>query len=446
MHGHAHGCRDDGSRRRGRRHDSDSSALDSGSQQVAHTATQATPGAGALGSGTAHRRRWRRPGLRLVVLALALTLTPLLAACGGGSGAASPVRATATSLPPVDAPLEIDGATVQRLLVPDPKVGPTYAVTNAWLYINRGSGWERTETTADGRWLLADPTDPERIFRGDHAPCTTSATGASTGMATTSHLPRLERSSDGGTTWVELPGGDGVRPLAIDPTIPEVIYGSACQLMISENNGGSWKPVTLPEDPPIVTLLVEHERLLQLERAADGRSVLRPVDITVPEEPEPGDVLLETMHAVCLDVHESRIIVAGGDRVHISDDGGFSWTERTLEPQPPLDHTATVNAHTATSAATETAIAATNTAAAGAEATADVQPMQILAVRIDSARPSRIYVGTNQGLFLSQDDGATWVRYDELLTTIAIRQIDLAADGADLYLTTDDAVWLVSAP
>ena len=40
-----------------------------------------------------------------------------------------------------------------------------------------------------------------------------------------------------------------------------------------------------------------------------------------------------------------------------------------------------------------------------------------LALRIDIANPHRIYAGTSEGLYLSQDDGATWVRYNEVPST-----------------------------
>ena len=149
-------------------------------------------------------QRFRRARRSLLLALAVLLLLPLLAACGDGSGPASPARATSTPLPLSGDTLMIDGAEVRRVLVPDPAAGPAYAVTDAWLYINRGNGWQRTETTADDRWLLADAADRERIFRGDHAPCTddsaiTTTTNA-TPASTTTRKPPLSRSNDGGDT------------------------------------------------------------------------------------------------------------------------------------------------------------------------------------------------------------------------------------------------------
>ncbi len=386
-------------------------------------------------------QRFRRARRSLLLALAVLLLLPLLAACGDGSGPASPARATSTPLPLSGDTLMIDGAEVRRVLVPDPAAGPAYAVTDAWLYINRGNGWQRTETTADDRWLLADAADRERIFRGDHAPCTddsaiTTTTNA-TPASTTTRKPPLSRSNDGGDTWVDLPQGAGVQPLAIDPTIPNVLYGTTCQLVITENAGGRWVSIDVPNDPPIVTLLIERERLLQLERAADGYSQLREVDVTLPSEPLLGDVLLELADATCLDAHAQRVIVGGGDQVYISDDGGRSWARSTVEPEPLA---------TPTSASGEDDGNPATTAIASPETTRALQPMQVLALRIDIANPHRIYAGTSEGLYLSQDDGATWVRYNEVPSTFAIRQIDIAAGGADLYLTSDTNVLIVTAP
>ncbi len=66
----------------------------------------------------------------------------------------------------------IDNEPVVQIFIPDPAQGPTYALTATALYRRQSGRWERTRTENDGRELLIDPADPDRIYRGDHPSCT----------------------------------------------------------------------------------------------------------------------------------------------------------------------------------------------------------------------------------------------------------------------------------
>jgi hypothetical protein len=55
-------------------------------------------------------------------------------------------------------------------------------------------------------------------------------------------------------------------------------------------------------------------------------------------------------------------------------------------------------------------------------------------------------VGSSRGVYISQDDGATWVLYDEIPTDEPIVDLQFGSAGADLYVTTPSGVRVVPAP
>jgi hypothetical protein len=67
-------------------------------------------------------------------------------------------------------------------------------------------------------------------------------------------------------------------------------------------------------------------------------------------------------------------------------------------------------------------------------------------VSLDPKRDSWIFAGTAYGLFISQDDGATWALYDEAPVDTRVLAIQPANDGVDLYVTTENGVVIVPHP
>jgi hypothetical protein len=310
----------------------------------------------------------------------------------------------------------IDGEPVRQVFIPDPSQGPAYALTDSALYFHHSGLWERTRTKNDGRTLLVDPADPERIFRGDHPVC--AAGDPPTPI-------EFEVSHDGGTTWRAQPQGRNIRPLAIDPSIPDIIYGSSCYLAISTTAGNTWMRLALMEDFPLVDIAFAGEQLLVLGTSADGVSRLRKIDITDPAEPLLGEMLLEIPGHAALDAHGDRIVVGGVESVHVSDDGGATWASSRFGLEAVTSNTAPLPGR------------ATGT---------EQDEIGVHCIRIGIKDKQRLYAGTSHGLFISQDGGGTWVRYDEVSLDAVVTSIDFALDGADLYVTTDKGVLSVPNP
>jgi hypothetical protein len=312
--------------------------------------------------------------------------------------------------------IAIDGEPIVHIFLPDPSQGPTYALTASALYRRQSGRWERTRTENDGRALLIDPADAERIYRGNHPACTVDGT--------TPEIP-FEVSHDGGMSWRIQPQGRNIRPLAIDPSIPEIVYGSSCYLAISTTSGNTWMRLAVMEDFPLTDIAFAGERLLVLGTSRDGVSRLRTVDVTDPAKPLLGDLLLEVPGPATLDAHDDRIVVGGVQSVHVSDDGGATWSSSRFGLE---------------------AVTSSSVPVPGRAASADLDEIGVHVVRIGITDKQRLYAGTSHGLYISQDGGATWVRYDEVALDAVVTDIQFALDGADLFVTTDAGVLSVPNP
>jgi photosystem II stability/assembly factor-like uncharacterized protein len=325
----------------------------------------------------------------------------------------------ATTITPAGTILTIDGDAVQNVYVPDLRQSPLYALTDKRLYIWRNRKWEATPTVNDNRAFLVDHNDPERLFRGDHPPCDQPATGADIA---------LEMSEDGGETWQTLPNGQNIRPMAIDPIFPNVVYGTDCALTISNNLGDSWRYFQPLFEHEIVDLAVVGERMLVLGISDSGKSQVRELRLSSPDQPEISDIIVQIEGIACVAADADRIIVGSPNGVHISLNGGQTWVESRVGLEsvtiPPDDN-----------------LVAPNNPSSAAE-----REFGVLTVAIDPSRSHRIFAGTVRGLYISQDDGGTWDRYDEIASDTQVRDIQFAANGADLYVTTSDGVVTVPNP
>jgi hypothetical protein len=361
----------------------------------------------------------RRPRTFLQALSLALSLAAVACQESASSGDATPLLSPTATQTPLGQVLQIDGQTVRMVVVPDDEGEALYASTSAGLFVRESGQWVSTGSRHDERILLVDSRQPERVFRGGHPPC-------AAGDSAVAEPIGLELSWDSGRTWLQLPQGRNVQPLVLDPDLPEVVYGSDCRLAISTTSGHTWTHYDPLPGYSISAAAMYHGRLLVLASTAAGRSRLASIDVSDPTAPEHGETLLELSDAASLDVREGRIVVAGGDMVYLSDDGGASWADSRVE---------------LTEAGRSTFISLQRRLV-----NQPAVDLRILVVRIAPNDKHRIYAGTTAGLHLSQDDGVTWVRYDAIPPAASILDVQFALHDADLYVTSDAGVTVVPAP
>lgn len=368
------------------------------------------------------KRNNRSPGwgwLHVALLASSLGLIVAMAGCDlNADPSPTPAGASPTTTQtPAGEVLVIDDQPVREVLIPDPQSGALYAVTDQQLYALDGDVWIPVAEATLGRHYIIDPTDADHLFRGDHLPCTLDSDEK--------QIP-LEVSKDGGDTWRELTLGTNIRPLAFDPTDPEVLYGSNCALMVSTNSGNTWELVNALPGHTVTDVAIVRTRLLLLGATPTGESMLREVDITDPRNPEIGDILLRVPGPATMDVSADRIVVGGAETVHVSDDGGVTWYDSRIG----LEQVTTASQ-----------IDPDRTDQAAQQAMRGIR-----AIQIDPRDKRRIYAGTSRGVFVSQDGGVTWVRYDEIPPDATVNDLEIGANDIDLYVTTDKGVIVVPVP
>jgi hypothetical protein len=353
-------------------------------------------------------------------LALLLTLAMLLTGCKASVNAtatAAPGASPTGTLTPAGDILRIKGATVRQVLIPATDLGPLYALTDSQLFAEVKGGWDPRASEALHRHYLVDPEDPERLFRGDHQPCGLDAKGQP--------IP-LQVSDDGGRHWNTLLLGQNIRPIAFDPNDHDVLYGSNCGLVISTNGGSTWREINALPGYGVSDVAITGSRLLVIGSNPDGETMLRDVEISDPTDPVIGDVLLQAPGPGCIDVSKDRIIVGTAEGVSISSDGGATWANSRIGLEPVT-----------------TEGEADTSRIGGAKRSADFGIQSIL---IDHHNNHRIFAGTAHGLFVSQDDGVTWVRYSEIPAEANVTRIQIGLDDADLYVTTTQGAIMVPKP
>ena len=365
-----------------------------------------------------HKQRFRLGMIAMTVLVILFS-----SACNTESANRTATVAASgtppTAITPAGNILMIDGDAVQKVYVPEPRQPPMYALTEKRLYIWRNRQWEATPTVNDGRAFLVDHNNPERLFRGNHPPCDQLVEDAEI---------TLEVSEDGGDIWRPLPHGDNIRPMAIDPVFPEVLYGTDCALTISDSLGDIWRYFQPLFQHEIVDLVVVGERLLVLGISDAGKSQIRELRMVSPDQPKISDIIIQIEGIACVDADSNRVVVGGPTGVQISLDGGQTWADSRVGLEsvtiPPDDN-----------------LVAPNNPSSAAE-----REFGVLTIAIDPSYSHRIFAGTVRGLYISQDDGGTWDRYDEIASDTQVKDIQFAVNGADLYVTTSKGVVTVPNP
>lgn len=358
--------------------------------------------------------RARASRLRLLLVVLALLVT----GCrfGPEPTPTPPASASPTgTLTPAGDVLRIDGVPVRRVVIPSPDVGPLYAIAGDTLFVQDQETWTPIGTDRFARRYLVDPEDIDRVFRGRHRRCGTSPPETD--------IP-MEVSKDGGLHWRQLTLGTNIEPILFDPNDHDVIYGAECSmLVVSTNAGNTWDRVDVLPGHFIVDVRMIGTRLLVLGTNPAGISTLVPIDVTNPHEPEVGDVLLIADGQARMDATPERIVVGGAGIVHSSDDGGQTWTRKVALVEEETDESAE-----------------------SVPTPVRVPLARVLSLRIGPSSIPRLYAGTQSGLLVSQDDGLTWVHYEEVPPTAIVTEIQFGLANADLYITTDPGVIMVPAP
>ncbi len=283
--------------------------------------------------------------------------------------------------------------------------------------------------------LAPDPTNPDIVYGGTYK----------------GYMMRLDHSTGqirSTNVWPDNPAGSGVEvmkyrfnwnyPVFFSPHDPKKLYAGSNMLHVSTNGGQSWEVISpdLTRGEP-ETLKSSGGPITQ-----DNTGVEFYGTIFAGEESE----------------QEEGVIWIGSDDglVHVTKDGGKTWKNVTppMSPKQNMINCIDVNPHkngSAYVAATsykfgdytpylyktddygETWELITN----GIKSTDYTR-----AIRADLSRPGLLYAGTEWGMYVSFDDGASWKNFNLNLPIVSIR--DLALKNNDLIAATHGrSFWII---
>ncbi len=287
--------------------------------------------------------------------------------------------------------------------------------------------------TGESGYIAVKPDDVNTVYVG--------AVGSSPGgQGALQKVDRISGQIQLVNVWPEDLHGRGVGeakirfpwtfPIVFSPHDPNVLYACGNQVFRSTNGGHSWEAIS-PD----------------LTRADMSKLGPSGGPITLDTS---GAEHYATIYAFCESPHEPGVFMAGSDDglVHISRDGGASWQNvtppdlpewsyiRTVEPSPfdpatwyvaatryKLDDPAPYLYKTTDYGATWTPIT-------------DGIPADdyVRVIRCDPNRRGVLYAGTELGLYVSFDDGASWRRWRSNLPVAPIYDMKIKND--DLVLAT----------
>ena len=300
--------------------------------------------------------------------------------------------------------------------------------------------WEdcRIAGTGESGYVAVDPKDPDVVYVGAIG----SSPGGGGALQRYDHRTGQVRLVN---VWPEHHGGMGpgelryrfgwTFPIRFSPHDPNVLYTGGNRLFRTTDEGQSWEPVS-PD----------------LTRAAADK--LGPSGGPITRDTSGAEHYC-TLSTFAESPHEPGVLWTGSDDglVHLSRDGGRSWRDvtppglpdwafiRTVEPSPhdpaalylaatryKLDDNAPYLYRTTDYGESWQAITGSE------DALAIPGDDFVRVIRADPGCRGVLYVGTETGLHVSLDEGATWRRWRSNFPVTPV--YDLKVEGTDLVVAT----------
>jgi photosystem II stability/assembly factor-like uncharacterized protein len=284
-------------------------------------------------------------------------------------------------------------------------------------------------------WVAPKPSNPDIVFAGEYGGQITRYDHKTREVREVMSWPQL---ADGHATSELKYRFQWNAPIMISPHDPNVLYHASQILLRSRDEGETWEEMS-PD-------------LTRNDRQKQGKSG-GPITIDVT-----GVEVYDTIFALAESPHEKGVVWAGSDDglLHVTRDDGKSWQNVTPAGIPEWIQ---INAIDVSPHDKATAyVAATmyklddfkpylyKTADFGKTWTKIVSGIPDGAftrvVREDPARRGLLYAGTETGLYVSFDDGASWQPFQRNLPAVPIT--DLTVKNGDLVVATQGrAFWIL---
>jgi photosystem II stability/assembly factor-like uncharacterized protein len=294
--------------------------------------------------------------------------------------------------------------------------------------------WEETAGGESGH-LAVDPTDNDIVYGGSYGGYLTRK----------NHRTGEER---GVNPWPDNPMGHGAEgatqrfqwnfPIFISPHDPKKLYAASQNLHVSMNGGESWQVIS-----------GDLTRNDKTKMASSGGPITK--DNTSVE-------YYGTIFAVAESPYEKDLIIAGSDDglLHLTVDGGKKWNNVTPVDLPEWSMINSVEFDPFTKGGAY--IAATRyklgdykpllyrTKDYGKNWTKITDGIDVnhftRVVRADPKRKGLLYAGTETGMYISFDDGASWKPFQLNLPIVSITDLTIKNDNL-IAATQGRSFWLI---
>ncbi len=288
----------------------------------------------------------------------------------------------------------------------------------------------------DGFWMFADPTDPDYLYA--------EAQGGNIGRVNRhTHLARdiQPRANDN-----EKLRWNWNTPIALSPTDKSTLYIGAQFLFRSHDHGQTWDRIS-PD-------LTSNDPNKQKQEESGGITV----DNSAAE-------MHTTIYSISESPKDANVIWVGTDdgNVQVTRDGGKSWKNVTAGAGVPANSwvsyidashfdagTAYVTFDRHTFGDMTPMVYKTSDFGGHWQALATAVQSKGLrgyahVVRNDPVKPGLLYVGTEFGLWISNDDGANWAQFKGGdFPAVAVRDLAIQPRDNDLVLATHGrGIWIV---
>ncbi len=308
---------------------------------------------------------------------------------------------------------------------PSNSLGEKGITRGHWRYVGGGEAGH----------VVADPEDPYFIFAGEY------------GGYISLYDDRTRQARHVGV-YPEDPSGHGAEdlkwrfqwtaPIAVSSLEPGTVYHAANVLFRSRDRGQSWTAVS-PD----------------LTRDDKSKQKWSGGPITGDNT---GVEIYGTIFALALSPRQKGVIWAGSDDglVHVTRDGGATWKKVTPPGMPEWGTVATIEA-SPFDAATAYVVAdahrlddtrpylwkTSDWGATWSSLTAGLtRDVYLHAVREDPKKRGQLYLGSERGVMMSPDGGATWQALRLGLPTVAVH--DLVVKDDDLVVGTHGrSLWIL---
>jgi photosystem II stability/assembly factor-like uncharacterized protein len=294
--------------------------------------------------------------------------------------------------------------------------------------------WDVTAGSESG-YVVADPTNPDIVYGGNYG----------------GYLSRLDHRTGENraiSVWPDNPMGAGADvlkfrfqwnfPIFFSPHNPKRLYCAGNALFMTENEGASWTQIS----PDLTT----NDKSKQL---SSGGPITK--DNTSVE-------YYCTIFTAAESILEKDLLWTGSDDglVHISKDGGKNWSNVTpkVAPQWMMWNTIEVDPFKKGAAYiigtryklddyTPYIYKTEDYGQSWKLITNGIDAMHFTrVVRADQKRPGLLYAGTEFGMYISYNDGASWQPFQLNLPVVPIT--DLTIKNNDLIAATQGrALWMI---